>query len=49
MLVQRISLSSDVYVDQTGLAMIVSACKKLAKGPQTVNDLWPGELLDFQT
>ena len=49
MLVQRISLSSDVYVDQTGLAMIVLAIEKLVSGPQTVNTLWPGELLDLLT
>lgn len=51
MLVQCFSLSSIVDADSAGLAMIISACDGLNKGPQRIDNLWlekPPSQFDFK-
>ena len=47
MLIERLSLSSVVEVDASGIALVAAACNALCKGAVSVNNLWPGGMYNL--
>ena len=43
MLIERLSLSSLIEADSTGISLIAAACDALVKSAVTVEELWPGD------